>query len=203
MHKLVGHLRKDQGFSLCLLVKGCSSSHRLPKHTHILLRQNRLPHLRNGHDVRGLAFRQQRTIIRSQQLIPEMNHRFADILQPCFYYDFIVITRWRLVTAACVDHCNKAVVMLLHVFVGKPKLPQQFDPSDLEPDEVVGMINNSHLIRLRIAYAEASFVNHNGIGSLWFISLSVRHAARVARRRRSDETAQAGLPLKYTGAFCK
>src|SRR6266478_6188801 len=74
--------------------------------------------------------------------------------------DLVVISRRRLVAAACVHHGNEAFVIPLHVAVSKSQLTHQFHASDFKPDEVIGMIDHSHLIGLGVAHPQPALADY-------------------------------------------
>src|SRR5690349_13212869 len=74
--------------------------------------------------------------------------------------NLVVISGRRLVAATSVDHRNEAVVLPLHVTVGKTQLAHIFHAPDLKPDEVIGMIDHPHLIGLGIAHPQPALA-HN------------------------------------------
>src|SRR5947208_408394 len=71
--------------------------------------------------------------------------------------DFVVISRRSLVAAASIHDRNKASIVLFHVAIGKAQLPQKFDSSHFEPNEIIRVIYNAHLIGFSIADSQAHF----------------------------------------------
>jgi hypothetical protein len=67
--------------------------------------------------------------------------------------DFIVIPRRGLVSATRVNNRNKTLVLPFHLAIRESQLSQEFHTPDLEPDEMVGMIDDSHLVSFGIAHA--------------------------------------------------
>jgi hypothetical protein len=114
--------------------------------------------------VRGLAFRQQRAVFRAAQFITKVDHRVAYIQQLRPHQNLFVIARRGAVAAFGLGHGDEASILALHVTIGKAQLPQQFDASHLEPDEMVGVINHSHLIGLGVTHAQPGFIDR-----LWVI----------------------------------
>src|ERR1039458_9757258 len=64
-----------------------------------------------------------------------------------------------LVTAAGIDDRNEAVILDFHLFIADAELTQQFDSAHFKPDEVVGMVDDAHLVGLSIANTDAGFID--------------------------------------------
>ena len=47
--------------------------------------------------------------------------------------------------------------------VGKAKRAQQFDAADLKPDQIVGIVDNAHLVGFSIAHADFGGDWHRGL----------------------------------------
>ncbi len=62
-------------------------------------------------------------------------------------------------------HREERVVVNLHVAVVESIITTELDPADLEPDEVVGMVDDAGLIGLGIADAGGDFGPFYGRGS--------------------------------------
>ena len=99
-----------------------------------------------------LALGQQHAIPDPHQFISKMNYRIADILQMCPHDDLVIVMRRSAIAAACVHYGDEAAVVLLHLAIGESKLPQQFNPANFKPNEVIGMIDHTHLIGFRVAH---------------------------------------------------
>src|SRR3982074_630112 len=84
--------------------------------------------------------------------------------------DFIVITRRSLVAAARIDDGDAAAIFCLHVTIRKTELPQQFHPADFKPNEVIGMIDDAHLVGFRVAHPNTSLSDH------WVMVLASTHS---------------------------
>src|SRR5580692_11967399 len=76
------------------------------------------------------------------------------------HHDFIVVARRRLVAATCVNHRDAAAIVFFHITIRKPELPQQFDATDFEPDKIIRMINNTHLVGFCVPHPHASLTDH-------------------------------------------
>ena len=44
----------------------------------------------------------------------------------------------------------------LHVAIGKSQLAHKVDASDFEPDEVIGVVDHTHLVGFRVAHTQAA-----------------------------------------------
>src|SRR5208337_1390820 len=129
------------------------------KHLQIFLRQRAGFHLRIGDDVRGFAFGQQLAVLSPSQFVSEADHFLPDMLQVRAHNDFVIIMHGSLVAALGIDYGDEAAVFTLHIFVAEAELAQEFYPSHLKPDEVIGVIDDAHLVGLGIADADASFIH--------------------------------------------
>jgi hypothetical protein len=67
---------------------------------------------------------------------------------------FVVVIGGRFVTAIGFGHDEKGVVLLFHVAVGESAGPAKLRSANLEPDKVISIIDNSHLVRFRVANAQ-------------------------------------------------
>src|ERR1700688_1202983 len=135
------------------------ADNRSSKYFQILLRQLARLHFQIGYDVRGLAFGQQRSRFRASQFIAETNHFLPHMFQPRPHNDLVIIMYRGLVAALRIDDRDEAIVFALHIFIAEAKLPHQFNPSNFEPDEVIGMVDDAHLVGFGIAHADASFIH--------------------------------------------
>src|SRR4051812_18218671 len=55
------------------------------------------------------------------------------------------------------DH-HKGVVLILHLFIGKTTGSAEIAPTGFEPDQVVGMMYDAHLVRFSVTDTDLSFV---------------------------------------------
>src|ERR1700674_626669 len=58
-----------------------------------------------------------------------------------------------VIPAVRVSNHDPAVVLDLHSLVLEAQRAHQFHAADLEPDQVIRVVDHAHLIRLRVAYA--------------------------------------------------
>src|SRR5580704_2510524 len=72
--------------------------------------------------------------------------------------DFVVIARRAYVAAVGVHHGQPDAVRLLQIPITQTSSPAVFGPADLHPNEVIGVIDNPHLVGLGIADAKASLM---------------------------------------------
>ena len=94
-----------------------------------------------------------------QHLICELDERSAQELDSGADQNLIVITSGRLEAAADLRHSDVAVILLLHQTVFEPKFPEEFHSSNFKPDNVVRVIDHTHLVSFCIAHADASFTD--------------------------------------------
>ena len=81
---------------------------------------------------------------------------FAAGAETCPHYDFVVVARRSFIPAAGFGNHNVQPVLLLHVAVGKSKLAAKIRASNFKPHQVVGVIDNPHLVRFSITDAKLS-----------------------------------------------
>src|SRR5262249_31593521 len=115
------------------------------------------------HDMCAVAFGQQRLSGLMVKLIFELNERPANKLDSRTYENLVIVTRRRLEAATDFSHCYVAIIFLLHQAIFKAELAEQLDSSDLEPDNVIRVINHTHLVRFRVAHADMGFTDVIGI----------------------------------------
>src|SRR6202795_391071 len=80
--------------------------------------------------------------------------------------NLVIIVYGSLVAAAGIDYGNEAVVFALHVFIAEAELAKEFHASHFKPDEMIGVIDDAHLICFGIADANASLIYDRGIFSI-------------------------------------
>src|SRR4029077_2116421 len=129
------------------------------KHFHIFLRQHAGSHSRIGDDVRGLAFGQQLTSLRAAQLISKSDHLLPHMFQICAHNNLVIIVHGSLVAALGIDYGDEAVFFPLHIFIAEAKLAEEFDTSHFKPDEMIGVIDDAHLVGFGISDADAGFID--------------------------------------------
>src|ERR1019366_9438343 len=81
------------------------------------------------------------------------------MFQVSAHYDLVIIVHGSLVAAAGIDYGDEAVVFALHIFIAETELAEKFHASHFKPDEMIGVIDDSHLVGFGIADADASFVH--------------------------------------------
>ena len=128
--------------------------------------------------MRGFSLRQQFAVIGAHQFISEVDYRLADIFQLRTHDYLIIVTDGRFVPAAGIDHSYEASIVLFHIAIGKAELAEQFNASDLEPDEMIGMINHAHLIGLGVANPQAGF---GGCGMVIAVHSPLQRGFRFSR----------------------
>src|SRR5712692_3613043 len=70
----------------------------------------------------------------------------------------VVIPRRPMVTALRFGDHDVAIVLKLHLFVGRAHLTDGLDAPDLEPDEIMGVIYDAKLVGFGVAHADRGFV---------------------------------------------
>lgn len=73
-------------------------------------------------------------------------------------YEFIVVVRRRFVAAIRLSDNQKRIVALFHVPVGKASGPTVIRSPYFEPDQVIGIIDDAHLVRFGITDTDHRFV---------------------------------------------
>src|SRR5882724_356652 len=106
----------------------------------------------------GLTFGQQFATLRISQFISEVDHFLPHMSHVGAHDNLVIIVHGSLVTAARVDNGNEAVVLALHIFITETHLAEELHPPHFKPDEMIGVIDDTHLIGFSIAYADASFI---------------------------------------------
>jgi hypothetical protein len=90
----------------------------------------------------------------ASQFIPETDHARARLLDPRADGNLIVVTGGEEEAAADLRDGQQYAV-LLHIAVPDAAGAAQLDAPDLHPDEVIGVIYHSHLVRFGIPHADA------------------------------------------------
>ena len=80
-------------------------------------------------------------------------------------FDFIVITRGAEIAAIDFGDGEENAVVALEIFVAEAVGAAVIDAGDFHPDEVVGVIDDAHLIGFRIADANAGGDGGHGVES--------------------------------------
>src|ERR1039458_168829 len=73
--------------------------------------------------------------------------------------DLVIIMYGSLVAALGIDYGDEAVVFALHIFIAEAELAEEFHTSHFKPDEMIGVIDDAHLVGFGIAGADASFIH--------------------------------------------
>src|SRR5260370_370160 len=68
-----------------------------------------------------------------------------------------------MIPAVRVGNHDVAVVLSFHAFVLDTERANQLDAADLEPDQIICVVDHAHLVRLRVAHAHhrAIIFNHS------------------------------------------
>src|SRR5579884_2090550 len=102
-------------------------------------------------NVRGLAFSQQQIVGLSVNLISEDQDAPPHSRKASLDQDFVVITGRRFVATLRLRDNDAEAVFPLHVAVFEAMLPAKLRPANLKPNEVIGVIDHAHLVRLSVA----------------------------------------------------
>ncbi len=89
--------------------------------------------------------------------VGEAQNRTADAGDACADDELVVVARGRLVARRGFDDGDHAAFLLLHGFVVEAHGADEFDAADFKPDEVVGVVDDAHLVGFGIAHADAGF----------------------------------------------
>src|ERR1700682_4335068 len=89
------------------------------------------------------------------------------MFQVSAHYNLVIIVYGSLVAAAGIDYGNEAVVFALHIFIAEAQLAEEFHTSHFKPDEMIGVIDDAHLVSFGIADANASFIHRHGRGLIY------------------------------------
>jgi hypothetical protein len=90
----------------------------------------------------------------ASQFVAKADHPRAGLLNPGADGYLVVVTCWEEETAANLGHSQQNAV-LLHIAVTDAARAAQFNASDFHPNEVIGVVDHSHLVRLGIPHADA------------------------------------------------
>jgi hypothetical protein len=71
---------------------------------------------------------------------------------------YVIIVRRRLIATIAFSHDQECIRVLFHVAIRKAARAAEFRASNLKPDQVVGVIDHTHLVGFGIANAEQRFV---------------------------------------------
>ena len=77
---------------------------------------------------------------------PELGQAGVDL-------EHVVVVDGAQIPRAGVDH-GQAQALRLQLAIGHPALAQEVRAADLEPGEVLGVVGDAHLVRLRVAHAD-------------------------------------------------
>lgn len=95
-------------------------------------------------------------------LVPKLNQPGIGADDFRFNQDFVIVTGRGEKTALRFDDGKQNSLRVLQVLIVEAARPNQFYPSDFHPDEVIGMIDDPHLIGFGISHAKADLVPGHG-----------------------------------------
>src|ERR1017187_4860746 len=73
--------------------------------------------------------------------------------------DLVMIVRGSPVAAVGIDYGDEAAVFALHILIVEAELAEEFHTSHFKPDEMIGVIEDAHLVGFGIADANAIFIH--------------------------------------------
>src|SRR6202020_2581718 len=94
--------------------------------------------------------------------VGELDDRGAEAGDASLDSDEIVVAGGRFVAAGGFDDGEMAVVLQLHLLVLEAELTEEFDTANFAPDEVIGVVGDTHLVGFRVADAEGGGRWHSG-----------------------------------------
>lgn len=115
----------------------------------IFLREIATPHVTADHDMDRFSLAKNKAVGLADDAVSELDQRSAKLRYAGLNRKFIVVAR-RSFIANPRFHNGDAASFRLHFGVLEAVLPHQLHATDLEPDEVVRVIHNPHLVRLRV-----------------------------------------------------
>src|SRR5690242_11496710 len=101
----------------------------------------------------GFTFGDNLSADRAYDLVAETKRTFTQFCNVRPNNQFVVVIGGSFVAAVRLGHDEERVLVLFHVAVGKTARPTIIGSADFEPDEIVGIINDAHLVRFGIADA--------------------------------------------------
>lgn len=112
-------------------------------------------------DVGGGAFAEKLIVVRAMDGVGEAEDGAADASDAGFDGELVVVMCGCPVAERGFDDGDEGAFFLLHSFVVEAQVADEFGASDLEPDEVVGMVDDPHLIGFGITDTDPGFTCHN------------------------------------------
>jgi hypothetical protein len=114
------------------------------------------------HNMSGFSFRDYLAVGCPYYFVAEPQRTSAQFGNVGSNYQLIVVISRRLVTAVGFGDNQKGIVTFFHIAVREPAGTAIVCPADFEPDKIVGIIDNAHLVRLGVAHAQHRFVPNTG-----------------------------------------
>src|SRR6266478_408170 len=82
--------------------------------------------------------------------------------------NLVIIVYGSPVAAPGIDYGDETVVFAFHIFIAETELAEEFHASHFKPDEMIGVIDDPHLVGFGIADADASFIHRHSRGLIYF-----------------------------------
>jgi len=121
----------------------------------IFLRHLPALHVFSNDDVDGFPFAKDGAVRFALDAVPKMNDGTADSGDVGLDEQLIVVPCGRFVAYVYIDDRDSAAFLDFHPAIVEAMLPHQFDSANFEPDEVVRVVDDAHLVRFGVANADA------------------------------------------------
>src|SRR5579863_3654241 len=92
------------------------------------------------------------------EFVPKDHNRSAHALQLRANDDFFVVVHRSAVAALYFGDCDEPALVTFHVAVGETHLAHEFHASNFKPDQMVRMVDHSHLVGFGVAHAQPCFI---------------------------------------------
>jgi hypothetical protein len=101
------------------------------------------------------SFAEEQVVFGSVDSVAEAENGAARLRDVGADDQFVVVAGGRLVACDGLYNGDAAAFFLLHGFVGEAELAHVFDAADFKPDQIVGMVDDAHLVGFGVADANA------------------------------------------------
>src|SRR5262249_8815232 len=125
------------------------------------------------------------------------------IFQPRAYHDFLIVINRCSVAANGFGDGDEAVFLAFHVAVGEAQLAHEFDTANFEPDQMVRMVDHTHLIGLGITHAKLGLVNHQVVANHLPLQTGLRFSRNEATPSRKSAVVRMRALSSMASAICR